>query len=177
MVDERGGNHRGDLPALTDPAGAPDQLDDTAAGRCIGNILKGDLGDPLGTDILRIDVFPERKRRKDADFAAGVVALDICGWVAFGIAELLRECEGVLEPHALADHLGEDEVGSAVEDTGDLVDPVGREAHMQRADDRDTAAHARLKQIVDLVFPREREQLRALLRNQLLVGGYDTLAV
>lgn len=114
------------------PFGAADQLDDAAAPGRVGHVLLGDPRDPLGVNVPRIDVGAERQRGEDADFAAGVLALDVVGGVALGIAELLGERERAVKGDALAEHLGQDEVCGAVEDAGDLLDAVGRQAHVQR---------------------------------------------
>ena len=102
--------------------------------------------------------------------------VDIGGGIPFGIAELLSQGQRVLEAHALLDHLGEHEVGGAVEDTGDLIHLVGREALVDRAQDRDAAAHARLEQEVEVAVFRDLQQLVPLGRHQFLVGGDDAFA-
>ncbi len=51
----------------------------------------------------------------------------------------------VVEVQALVAHLGQDEVGGAVDDAGDPLDAVGRQAFAQRLDDRDAAGHRGLE--------------------------------
>jgi hypothetical protein len=61
----------------------------------------------------------------------GVHALDVEGRVGLGVTETLRFLEHDLEGQALVAHLGEDEVGGAVDDPGDPLDAVGGEPFAQ----------------------------------------------
>ena len=75
------------------------------------------------------------------------------------------------------DHLGEDEVGGAVEDTRDLADVVRDQTLVDRTDDWDAAADSRFKHEVGVLLGRDRQELRAVGGDQLFVGGDDALAV
>ena len=127
-------------------------------------------------DCLRVDLPAVGQGSQDADFAAGVDAIDVGGGVALSVAERLRLLQRLGEGAVFAAHLGEDEVGGAVEDALDVVDLVGAQALVQRPDDGDAAADARLKQQLDPVFAGQLQQFGALLGDQLLVGGDDALA-
>ncbi|CCY67496.1 unknown [Clostridium sp. CAG:678] len=59
-------------------------------------------------------MFAERKRRKNADLAAGVVPFNIGSGVFFRIAVFLGELERVLKAHIILNHLGKDKIGGAV---------------------------------------------------------------
>ena len=54
--------------------------------------------------------------------------------VGFGVTEALRVLQGDVEIEPLVAHLGQDEVGGAVDDPGDPLDAVGREALAKRLD-------------------------------------------
>ena len=83
----------------------------------------------------------------------------------------------VVEGQALVAHLGEDEVGGAVDDAGDPLDAVGGEALAQRLDDRDAAGHRRLEGDHHALLLRGGEDLVAVHGEQRLVGGDHVLAV
>ena len=104
------------------------------------------------------------------------MTLDVSGGILLGKAKLLSKLERVGKLHSVLDHLGEDEVCGAVEDTCDFVYDVGYEALVHRADDRNAAADRRLKEEVNVVFLCESKQLCAVCRNKLLVGGHNALA-
>ena len=89
---------------------------------------------------------------------------------------LLGLLQGGLKAQPRPDHPGEDIVGGAVEDAGDLLDLVGGQALVQGSDDRDAAPHAGLEQIADPLVLGQLEQFAAVLGHQLLVGGDHTLA-
>src|SRR6185369_953254 len=82
-----------------------------------------------------------------------------------------------LERQALVAHLGEDEVGGAVDDPGDPLDAVRRQPLAQRLDDRDAAADRGLEGDHHALLLRGGEDLVAVGGEQRLVGGHDVLAV
>ncbi len=125
---------------------------------------------------IGINVLSEGERSENTNLAARVVTLDISCRILLCKAQLLSELESVRELHAVLDHLGENEVGCAVEDTRDLVYDVCDEALVHRADNRNAAADGGLKEKVDVVFLCESEQLGAVRRDKLLVGGDNALA-
>ena len=47
----------------------------------------------------------ERKRGQNADFAAGILPLNIRGGIALRITELLCQLEGFIKAHFFGDHL------------------------------------------------------------------------
>ena len=63
-----------------------------------------------------------------------------------------------------------------VEDRQRIIDAVGRHALGQGMQNGNTAAHTGLKQVIDVFLLRKLQQLAAVLRHQLLVGGDDVLA-
>ena len=74
-------------------------------------------------------------------------------------------------------HLGQDEVRRAVDDAGDPLDAVRRQAFAQRLDDRDAAGDRGLEAHHHALGVRGREDLGAMVREQRLVRGDDVLAV
>ena len=113
---------------------------------------------------------------QDADLPAGVVAVHVGGGVLLGVAVGLGLLQGLVEGQARLDHPGEDVVGGAVENAGDLVQLIGGQAGGEGAQDGDAPAHAGLKQIADPVLLGQLEQVIAVGGHQLLVGGHHALA-
>ena len=114
--------------------------------------------------------------REDRGLVERVEAVDVERRVRLGEPELLRVAQHVLERLARPLHLGEDVVAGAIEDAVDRLDPGADEAVAHRADDRDAAADGRAEEEVDALLRGEREELRAGLGEELLVGGHDGLA-
>ena len=96
----------------------------------VGEVDGVDSGDGLGGDSVGIELGVESDAREDAEFGAGVVAVDVGGRIGLGVAELLRVGEdgGVVSAGL---HAAEDVVAGAVDDAaeaGDLCrrrDPAG----------------------------------------------------
>jgi hypothetical protein len=119
----------------------------------------------------------EGQCRQDGDLVRGIDALDVEGRVGFGIAQALRLLEHGIEGQALVAHLGEDEVGGAVDDAGDPLDAVGGEPLAQRLDDRDAAGDCRLEGDHDALLHGGGENLVAMHGQQRLVRRDHMLAV
>ncbi|MPN05868.1 hypothetical protein SDC9_153122 [bioreactor metagenome] len=75
-----------------------------------------------------------------------------------------------------ADHAGENVIGGAVENSENLIHPVGAQALRQRMQHWDAAAHTGFKQVVYVVLLGQLHQLPALFGHQLLVGGHHMLS-
>ena len=76
----------------------------------------------------------------------------------------------------LGDHLSEDIVGGAVEDSIDLGDIIGGETASDRMNYRDSAADAGFKQIPHVIVRGDLKQLGAEIGDDLLIRGNDALA-
>ena len=70
----------------------------------------------------------------------------------------------------------EDVVAGAVQDAGDAEQPIAGQPFPDGANDRNAARDRRLEQQLALVLPRQRQQLHAVRRDELLVGGDDRFA-
>ena len=117
------------------------------------------------------------QRGQDGDLAAGVAAVHIvAGVLGLGIAQFLRDLQGLIEAQILPHHLGQHKVGGAVDDALHLGDDVGREALVHGGDDGGAAADGRLKQERAVVRLGQPQQLGAVGRHHLLVGGADAAA-
>ena len=95
-------------------------------------------------------------------------------WILrLGVAQLLSDLQSLVKAQILPHHLGEHEVGGAVDDAFHLGDDVGREALVHRGDDGRTAAHGSLEQEGAVVCLGQSQQLCAVGGHHLLVGGAD----
>jgi hypothetical protein len=112
----------------------------------------------------------EGDRRHDGQLVGGVHAFDVEGRVGFGIAQFLRLLQHGGEVQALVAHLGQDEVGGAVDDAGHRFDAVGRQAFAQRLDDRHAAGHGRLEGHHHALFLGGGEDLVAVQGQQALLA-------
>ena len=96
------------------------------------------------------------------DLVRGIDAFDIEGRIGFGIAQALRLLQHGVEIQALVAHFGQDEIGGAVDDAGNPLDAVGRQAFAQRLDDRDAAGNRRLERHHHALVLRGLENLVAV---------------
>ena len=170
------GGHKGAHLALRLPDGAAQQLDLIAAGVGVSHVGQGHPTDALGGHLVGVHVLAEGQGGQDADLPAGVVAVHVGGGVLLGIAVGLGLLQGLIKGQARLDHPGEDVVGGAVEDAGDLVQLIGRQAGGEGAQDGDAPAHAGLEQVADPVLLGQLQQVIAVGGHQLLVGGDHALA-
>ena len=118
---------------------------------------------------IGINVLSEAESRKDADFSASVVAVNVCGGVTLCIAVFLSKQECLLKGHTVGYHFGKNKVCCAVKNTCDFVNIVCGKALADRSDNGNAAAYAGFKQEVNVVFVCNLQQLAALCGNKLLV--------
>ena len=157
--------------------GDAEQLDDVAQPLGHRDVGGGDAADALVVHVAGDDAGAERDGGHDRGLGAGVVALDIGRWVALGEAQRLRLGEGHRVVGALLGHLGEDEVGGAVDDAHHPADRLAAQALAQGAHDRDATGDRRLEQQVDTRLVGDGEQFGADVGEQFLVAGDHRLAV
>ena len=134
-----------------------------------------DLGDAARVDVRERDARAERDRREDRHLRRGVGAVHVVGRIRFGVAELLRLGERLGVRAALL-HAREDEVRRAVDDPEHAMDVRDDERLAQHLDHGDRRAHRRLEAELHAGRRRDREQVGALARDELLVRGHDRLA-
>ena len=97
--------------------------------------------------------------------------------VALRVPELLRSAEHRVKIRAIPVHLRQDVVGRPVQNAGHPRDVLLRQSRVQRAEQRNAAAHARLKEVAAVVHCGRRHQLRSERGHQLLVGRADADAL
>ena len=159
-IEERGMHAHGD--AVVDALGGADQLQPESEVARVGDVLGGDLLDPLVDHLVEVDRRGERQPGEDRHLRGGVAAGDVVGRVGLGVAELLRAGQGALVGEPAARHLGEDEVRRAVDDPVDPLHVRGGERFLQHPDDRHDAGHRALEAQLDPVLARAVPQLLAV---------------
>ena len=118
----------------------------------------------------------ECEPREDRHLRRRVLAVHVLGRVGLRVAELLRALQHVRVGGARPRHLAEDEVGGSVHDAVHLLDVRAGERLPHHADHRDDARDGGLVAQLRRAGARRGEQLVAVLREQLLVGGHQGLA-
>ena len=142
-----------------------------------GDVVGADATDALVVHIAGHDLGPEGDGGHDRRLGTRVETLDVGCGIAFGEAQLLGLGERRRVVGAFLGHLGEDEVGGAVDDAHHPLDRLTAQALTQRPDHGDTPGYRRLEQEVDTHFVGRGEQFGADIGEQFLVGGDDRLAV
>ena len=158
---------------IREPLRRPDQLQRQPELARVRDVGDGDADDPVVADVVDVDRCAEREPREDRHLRRRVGAADVVARIGLGVAQLLRLPERLLIAAAGPRHLAEDEVGGPVDDPVDPLDVRARERLAQHADDGHDAGDRRLEAEVHSMLARERPQLLAVAREQLLVGGDD----
>ena len=127
-------------------------------------------------DVAGHDSLAEGQAGDDGRLGPGVVALDIGGGVALGVAQALGLGQGIGVAGPLLGHAGEDEVGGAVDDPHHPGHVLAGEGLPQGAHEGDAPGHRGLEEQVDACVLGGRRQLGAVVGQQLLVGGHHRLA-
>jgi hypothetical protein len=149
------------MPSLA-PARDAQQLDAVAQLLGVLDVGGGQLGDAFDVGLVELHRDAEGDGAHQRGLVRGVHAFDVEGRVGLGIAQALRLLQHHVEVQALVAHLGQDEVGGAVDDAGDPLDAVGRQALAQRLDDGDAAGHRGLEgHHHALAAPRRRSRCHA----------------
>ena len=136
-----------------------------------------DVGDALDVDVVGHDPAAVGDRGDDRRLGRRVVPPDVGAGVGFGVAERLGFGQGRFVVGAVLGHLGEDVVGGAVDDAHHPGDVLAGQGLAQGTDEGDAPGDRGLEEKVDAVGVGDGEQLRALGRQQGLVGGDHRLAV
>ena len=178
--EHRPGRHQGRVDARLEAAvhqlGDGEQPDGVPQLAGVAEVGRLEAGDPLAVHLVRVDPGVERQRREDRQLVGRVDPLHVVGGIGLGVAEILGLSERRPEVEPGRAHPGDDVVGRAVDDRGDPADVVRQQVQLERPDDRDAAADARLVGDVEPLAGRRRHDRRAVLRHHLLVGRDDVLA-
>ena len=142
-----------------------------------GDILGAHLRDALAVYVLYLHPAVERQRSRDAQLVGRVVSLHVRRGVRLRQAQPLRVLQHVLILRAFRRHPGQDVVRRPVHDAHHLLDVVRDQRALDRVDDRDRAAHARLVVQARAGFPGHRAQLVKVQAQGHLVRRHDALAV
>ncbi len=156
--------------------GNAQQLDDVAQSPRHGDVAGGDATDAFVVHVAGDHLRSERDRRHDRRLGRGIETFDVGRGITLGESQRLRLGEGDAVVGAFLRHLGEDEVGGAVDDPHHTGDRLAAQALAQHADDRDAAGNGGFEQQVDTGVVADTEQLGADVGQQLLVGGDDRFA-
>ena len=141
------------------------------------DVVEGDPGDSLVVDVAGHDHCTEGDGGDDGGLGAGVEPLDVRGGVALGIAQALGLAQRFGVAGAALGHLGEDVVGRAVDDAHDPLHRLSRQRLPEGTDEGDGPRDGGLEQQIDTGVVGGREQLRAVVGQQLLVARHDRLAL
>ena len=162
---------------VADLLGRADQLQPEPEVARVLQVVGLDLLDSLVTDLVDVDRRVERQPGQDRHLRRRVVAVDVLGRVRLGVAEPLCLGERRGERHPGPRHLGEDEVGRAVDDPVDAVDARAGQRLLKDADHGHDAGDRPLEAQLHAALAGQRPELLAVMREQLLVGGDDVFAV
>ncbi|EWS65311.1 hypothetical protein Y695_01444 [Hydrogenophaga sp. T4] len=164
------------LDALVGALGDAQQLDAVAQLFGVFDVGGAELGDALHVGLVELHRDAESDRAHERDLVRRIHPLDVEGRVGLGVAQALRLLEHDVEVQPLVAHLGQDEVGRAVDDAGDPLDAVGGEALAQRLDDGNATGHGRLKRDHHTLGRSSGKDLGAVHSEQSLVGCHHVLA-
>ena len=165
------------LDALSTTAGDAQQLDAVAQLVGVGEVLGCQLADALDEGTVELHGHAEGDGGQQRGLVGGVDALDVEGGIGLGIAQALCLGQRHIEADALVTHLGQDEVGGAVDDAGHHLHAVGRKPLAQRLHDGNAAGHGSLEGHHHTGLAGTGEDLVAMHGQQRLVGGDDLLAL
>ena len=163
--------------ALLAHFGDAEQLDAVAELFGVGDVDGLQLRDAFNMRALKLHRHAEGDGAHDGGFVRGIDAFDVEGRVGLGVAEFLRLFQRLGKRQPLVAHFGEDEVGGAVDNPGNPLDAVGRQAFAQRLDDRNASGHGSFKGDHHAFLLRGGENFVAVLGEQRLVRGHDVFAV
>ena len=131
---------------------------------------------PSIRDVVEAGAAVEGDRAEDRHLGGRVLAAHVLGGVGLGVAETLGLLEHVVVVGPGLGHLAQHVVGGAVDDAEHRLD-LGRHQRLaQHLDDGHGADGAGLEAEVHAALLRRGEELGAVLRQQLLVGGHHVLA-
>ena len=158
---------------------APDrqQLDPVSEIGGEGDVLGGDLFDPLGKDLLYGNMGVRDDPRQQRQLVGGIVPVDIQGRIGLGEALLL----GLLHRLVIAEpcllHPRQHVVARTVENSAEVGNLVGDQPVLENLDDGDRGRDTGLVVHATIVDPGDLEDLLTMEGKSGLVGGYDILSI
>ena len=108
------------------------------------DIERTDRGDALRIDVLQIDMCAESEIHKNRKLVCCIDTADIKRRICLRVAGALRFGQHIGERALLLGHLGQNVVGSSVDDSIDRKDSICSQSLFQSLDDWNAAANARL---------------------------------
>src|SRR5690606_36436136 len=174
-ADQRGVHAQ--LDAVVAAASDAQQLDAvTQAGRML-DVFRLELGNALNAGLVELHRNAECQRGQQGQLVRRIDPFDVEGGIGFRIAQTLGFGQYRVEGQAARLHLGEDEVGGAVDDASDPLDAVGGQTFTHRLDDGDAPGHGSLEGHHHAVLAGRVENLVAVHGQHGLVGGHHVLAL
>jgi len=129
--------------------------------------------DPANVNVAIIDEEAVGEGAEEDGFVGGIPAVDVEGFVGFGVSELLRFLEGFGVGEPSLGHALKDVVGGAVDNTGDGNDAVSDEGFLQGLDDGDASGDGCFEVNRGVVFLGESEKVGATLGEKGFISGHD----
>ena len=152
------------------------QLDDIAVALGDGDVARRNVANTFSVNFAVVEVTVEGHRGQDGQLIGCVVSIYIGCWIGLGIPKPLGFGQDISEFGAFLVHLGQDEVGGAIDNAQDFFEAVGGQRLTEGVDDWNAATHAGFEVQCHVVFARHGEELGAFLGDELLVGCDDMLA-
>ena len=120
-----------------------------------------------------VDLGAERERGEDRELVRGVKTADVECRIGLGIAKLLSLVEADLERKILDLHARENVVAGAIEDTGNPLNRIARQALSESLDDGYAAAHCCFEEQLSARSLGHARELETVRREHRLIRGDD----
>ena len=156
--------------------GDAQQLDAITQLLGVFDVSRAEFGDAFDVGFVKLHWNAEGDGRHQCDFVRGVHSFDVEGRVGFGVTQSLRLFQDGAKVQPFVAHLGQDEVGRAIDDAGNPLDAVGRQALTQGLDDGNATGHSGLKRHHHAPGMGRRKNFGAVHGQQGLVGGDHVFA-
>ena len=106
-----------------------------------------------------------------------VKSFDIKSRICLSVPQTLGLCQCISKTQAFVAHLGEYEIGGAVDDAGHPLDTIARQAFAQRLDDGNAHRHRTFKRHHDASGVRHGKYFIAIFGQQRFISGYHMFAI
>lgn len=135
----------------------------------------GDFFDAADVDVFWVDEESVGEGAEEDGLVGSVPAVDVEGFVGFGISEFFGFLEGFGVAEAGLGHAHEDVIGGAVDDADDVLDAVSDEGVLNGLDDGDATGDGGLEVNGGVRFGGKGEKLGSALGEEGFVSGDDGL--